>query len=150
MGMSSDGRGQARVLIVEDDSENRRLLRAALEGEGLIVVGEAGNGEEAIEIVQRDAPDVILMDVRMPGMGGIEAARLIKKASPPTQVLMLTAYDGPLPTRSAQQVGAYAYLVKGCSAGLIRDVIMQAWKYGGGLRYGSGPDPSSAVWAPPA
>jgi CheY-like chemotaxis protein len=148
--MSSDVRGQPRVLIVEDDSENRRLLRAALEGEGLVVVGEASNGEEALEIVQRGAPDVILMDVRMPGMGGIEAARLIKEVSPPAQVLMLTAYDGPLPTRSAQQVGAYAYLVKGCSAGLIRDVIMQAWKYGGGLRYGGRQDPSSAVWAPPA
>jgi CheY-like chemotaxis protein len=148
--MSSDVRGQPRVLIVEDDSENRRLLRAALEGEGLVVVGEASNGEEALEIVQRGAPDVILMHVRMPGMGGIEAARLIKEVSPPAQVLMLTAYDGPLPTRSAQQVGAYAYLVKGCSAGLIRDVIMQAWKYGGGLRYGGGLDPSSAVWAPPA
>jgi AmiR/NasT family two-component response regulator len=89
------------------------MLRAVLEGEGLSIVGEAGNGEEALGMVQGASPDVVLMDIRMPGMGGIEAARLIKEASPFTQVLMLTSYDGPLPTRSAHQVGAYAYLVEG-------------------------------------
>ncbi|MGH2556165.1 MAG: response regulator, partial [Actinomycetota bacterium] len=83
-------------------------------------------------------PDVVLMDLRMPAMGGIEATRLIKEALPTTQVIILTVYEGPLPERSAEEVGAYAYLVKGCSPALIRDVIIQARNYKSGLETRAG------------
>jgi DNA-binding NarL/FixJ family response regulator len=116
-----------RVVLVEDDRQNRALLRHALEAEGVDVVGEAGEGTEGVRIVRALHPDVVLMDLHMPGTGGIEATRAIKEEVPFTQVIVLTAYDGPLPTRSAHDVGAYAYLVKGCSPALMRDVIVQAY-----------------------
>jgi DNA-binding NarL/FixJ family response regulator len=123
-----------RVLLVEDDAKSRHILRTVLEAEGITVVGEAGGGRSGVELAGQADPDVVLMDLRLPDMSGIEATRQIKGLDPLIQVVILTAYDGPLPERSAEQVGAYAYLVKGCSSELIRDVISQAWKYGAGLR----------------
>jgi CheY-like chemotaxis protein len=116
-----------RVVLVEDDRPNRALLKEALESCGIEVVGEASDGLESIGVVRHLRPDVVLMDLLMPGVGGIEATRAIKSQVRFTQVIVLTAYDGPLPTRSAHEVGAYAYLVKGCSTELMRDVIEQAY-----------------------
>jgi CheY-like chemotaxis protein len=121
------------VLIVEDAESERAVMRDLLEAEGIAVVAEAGDGAEAVDRAIQSRPDVVLMDLRMPAMGGIEATRLIKEALPNTQVIILTVYEGPLPERSAEEVGAYAYLVKGCSPGLIRDVILQARNYKTGL-----------------
>lgn len=122
-----------RVLIVEDSESERAVMRDLLEAEGIAVVAEAGDGAEAIDRANQSRPDVVLMDLRMPAMGGIEATRLIKETLPTTQVIILTVYEGPLPERSAEEVGAYAYLVKGCSPSLIRDVIVQARNYKAGL-----------------
>ena len=128
VGPDKGGSGvRARVVLVEDDRESRDLLRRVLEDDQVVVVGEASDGAEGIELVRELQPDVVLMDLKMPGTGGIEATRAIKKEAGFTQVIVLTAYDGPLPTRSAHEVGAYAYLVKGCSAELMRDVILQAY-----------------------
>jgi CheY-like chemotaxis protein len=124
---------QPRVLLVEDDQGNRRRLREILVNEGIDVIGEAANGKEGVELATQLRPDVVLTDLRMPVMGGLEATREIKRSLPLTQVIVLTSYDGPLPARSAEQAGAYAYLVKGCDGGLMRDVVFQAWKYGRGL-----------------
>ena len=121
------------VLIVEDAESERAVMRDLLEAEGIAVVAEAGDGAEAVDRAVQTRPDVVLMDLRMPGMGGIEATRRIKVALPTTQVIILTVYEGPLPERSAEEVGAYAYLVKGCSPSLIRDVILQARNYKTGL-----------------
>lgn len=122
-----------RVLLVEDDEANRRRLRDILTAEGIAVVGEAADGASAARMAHDLQPDVVLMDLRMPVMGGLESTRVIKDGAPLIQVVVLTSYDGPLPSRSAEQAGAYAYLVKGCSAQLIRDVVFQAWKYKMGL-----------------
>ena len=122
-----------RVLIVEDAAAERALLRELLEAEGVSVVAEAGDGAEGVVGALQFQPEVVLMDLRMPGMGGIEATRLIKASLPTTQVIILTVYEGPLPERSAEEVGAYAYLVKGCSPQLVRDVIFQARNYKTGL-----------------
>jgi two-component system invasion response regulator UvrY len=123
-----------RLLLVEDDRQARRLLKELLEAEGIAVVAEAGNGFEAVQLARELEPDVVLMDLRLPGMGGLEASRLIAESLPFTQVIVLTAYDGPLPTRSAQEAGVYAYLVKGCSSQLMRDVIEQAWHFNAGIK----------------
>src|SRR6266705_1096215 len=123
-----------RVLLVEDDQANRRRIRAILSEEGISVIGEASDGATGVRLARELGPDVILMDLRMPFMGGLEATRVIKEKLPNTQVIILTSYDGPLPSRSAEQAGAYAYLVKGCSAKLLREMIYQAWKYRVGLQ----------------
>jgi len=106
--------------------------------------------DDAVKLAEKLRPDVVLMDLRMPEMGGIEATRLIKESRPTAQVLMLTTYEGPFPTRSAEQVGAYAYLLKGCSVELILQVISQAWNYGAGLGPDGRGDPGSAGSISPA
>ena len=150
MQQSLRGGLRPRVLLVEDDEESRHLLRELLEGEEVPVVGEAGNGVEAIELALEAEPDVVLMDIRMPDMGGLEAARLMRESLPFTQVIILTAYDGPLPTRTAEEAGVYAYLVKGCSIGLMKDVIEHAWHYNGGIKRRGQAGLTGAASLPPA
>jgi CheY-like chemotaxis protein len=126
----ADGRaGPPRVLLVEDDPSYRRALHQVLVDEGIEVLGEAGDGLTGVQLAAELDPDVVLMDLRMPGMGGLEATRAIHQSAPTAQVIILTSYEGPLPSRSAEQAGAYAYLVKGCSASLIREVVGQAARY---------------------
>jgi CheY-like chemotaxis protein len=127
-----------RVLIVDDDVETHPTLRRMLGEEGIEVVGAAVDGFEVLAFTDRLRPDVILMDLRMPVVGGLEATRQVKHAFPWVQVIILTVYDEPLPAMSAEEAGAFAYLVKGCSPALIRDVILQAWRHAAEARHGSG------------
>jgi DNA-binding NarL/FixJ family response regulator len=115
-----------RVVLVDDDDAFRRVLRTILERLAIDVVAEATDGIEAIRLVEQCKPDVVLMDVQMPGMTGIEATREIKRSDPVVQVVFVTIYDEPHPTRAADEVGAYAYLLKDSSPELMRDIIMQA------------------------
>jgi len=118
-----------RVLIADDQPETCVLLRAVLEEEGLNVVGTAGGGIEAVSLVEDLAPDVILMDLRMPDLDGVQAARRIGAIRPNIQVILLTFYgDGDL-THSAEQAGAFCYLVKGCPPSMIVEMIRRAWGY---------------------
>ncbi|RGE22770.1 DNA-binding response regulator [Leucobacter sp. wl10] len=102
-----------RVVVVDDQplarTGNALILDSA---EGLEVIGEAGNGEEAIEAVARLRPDVALMDVRMPGMGGIEATRIIADAHPSTRVIVLTTFDLDEYAFGSLRAGASAFLLK--------------------------------------
>jgi CheY-like chemotaxis protein len=123
-------RSSPKVLLVDDDAETLVLLRSALQGEGIQVVGTAGDGSEVEALVERTEPDVILMDLRMPGMDGFAATRAIRETYPWIQVIFLTFYEEMLPDKGPQEVGAFAYLVKGCSTELMRDVIIQAWRHG--------------------
>jgi two-component system, NarL family, nitrate/nitrite response regulator NarL len=116
------------ILLVDDDAETRALLKGVLEDEGIQVVGAASDGAEAVELADSLLPEVVLMDLRMPRMGGFEATRLITQKHTWMQVVILTFYDDLLPDRSPAEVGAFAYLVKGCSPTLMRDVIFQAWR----------------------
>jgi DNA-binding NarL/FixJ family response regulator len=126
--------GPPRVVIVEDSDRERSLLREVLEQEGLEIVGDAGDGDGAVEVADEMKPDVVLMDLRMPGMGGFEATRRIKERQPAIQVIILTAYEDSFLTRSAEQVGAYAYLVKESSPAFTADVIRRAREFGYGVR----------------
>jgi CheY-like chemotaxis protein len=114
------------VVLVDDDEENRRLLAASL-ADDFALVGEFGTAAEAVAGAVELRPDVVLMDLRLPDMSGIEATRQIIDQAWPTQVIVLTAYDGTLPTRSAQAVGAFTYLTKGSQIGVIRSAILRAW-----------------------
>lgn len=102
-----------RILITDDHAVVRQGLRGYLETEpGLEVVGEAATGEEAIALVQDLVPDVVLMDLVMPGCGGIEATREIRRASPETRVIVLTSYTDEEMALPALKAGALSYLLK--------------------------------------
>jgi len=116
----------ARIVLVDDDEKVRGVLRAQLEGPDIEIVGEAANGFEAVDVAVLQKPDVVLMDVRMPGMNGFEAAREIKLALQFVQVVFVTAYEEPHPIRSAEETGAYAYLLKDSSPELMLQVIHRA------------------------
>lgn len=101
------------VLIVDDHAVVRRGLRAFLESEEDIeVVGEAADGAEAVEMVQALLPDVVLMDLVMPGMGGITAIREIGEISPSSRVLVLTSFSEDEQVFPSIKAGAMAYLLK--------------------------------------
>ena len=109
-----------RVLIVDDHDLFRSGLRNLLEEEGVHVVGEAAAGQEALEIVRELAPDVVVMDLNMPGMGGVEATRHISSIAPLTRVVMLTISDQDNDVIDAILAGACGYLLKDSS---IQDLI---------------------------
>ena len=100
-----------RVLIAEDEALIRMDLREMLEEEGHEVVGEAGDGEEAVSLARELTPDVVFMDVKMPGTDGIEAAERIadERLAP---VVMVTAFSQQTYVEQAARAGAMAYLVK--------------------------------------
>lgn len=102
-----------RLLIVDDNALDRDGLRLSLMDEdGLEVVGEAVNGAEALEQAAQLLPDVVLMDLRMPVMGGVEATRQLIEMPDPPQVLILTTYDTEPDVRGALKAGAAGYLPK--------------------------------------
>lgn len=104
-----------RVLIAEDEWLVSFTLRAQLEQRRCKVIGVAASGEEAVQLCRTGHPDVVLMDIRMPGMGGLEATRQIMRERP-TCVVMLTAFGDPVHIAQAEEAGAMAYLVKPVSA----------------------------------
>lgn len=100
-----------RILLADDHQVVREGLRRMLELEPDIkIVGEASNGKEALEQAEKLSPDIILMDIKMPGMDGIEITRKIKEKCPDSNVLMLTLYDEYL--HQAIEAGAKGYLIK--------------------------------------
>jgi len=100
-----------RILIAEDETIIRLDLRGMLEKHGLIVVGEARNGLEAVELARSERPDVALLDLRMPELDGIEAARRIY-AEQPLPIVMLTAFSDRRNVENAIEAGVFTYLVK--------------------------------------
>lgn len=99
------------VLIADDDPLVSEMIRGALEDLGYHIAGEAINGGEAVELTQRLHPDLVLMDIEMPMVNGIEAARQIYQLCP-TPVVMLTAYETPALVQQASIAGVGAYLIK--------------------------------------
>ncbi len=103
----------ARLLIADDHALLRGALRGMLDGEpGLRVVGEAADGREAVALCKRLRPDLVLMDVSMPRMDGLEATRRIKEDHPLTAVVMVTAHDDPDYLYEALKAGAAGYVLK--------------------------------------
>jgi DNA-binding NarL/FixJ family response regulator len=117
-----------RVILVEDDRDVREALKELLEDTNIEIVGEAGDGSQGLEMARQRTPDVVLMDLRMPVMGGLEASRRLKEEMPLVQVVILTAYDDPALMQDATNAGVYAYLVKGCPPRMVGEVTIQAWE----------------------
>ena len=117
-----------RVLVCDDHALFRRGLQMVLEQEpDLELVGEAADGEEVVVRAQELMPDVILMDVRMPRMSGIEAAREIKEALPHVKILMLTISDDEADLYEAIKAGASGYLLKEIPIEEVAQAIRSVW-----------------------
>jgi DNA-binding NarL/FixJ family response regulator len=106
---------EIRVLVVDDHDLFREGLKTLLEEEGVHVIGEAGSGNEAVAMVQELAPEIVLMDLDMPGMGGVEATREISSHAPLTRVVVLTISDDDSDVMDAILAGACGYLLKDSS-----------------------------------
>lgn len=113
-----------RVLVVDDHTVIRRgiqnILRAWPEWE---ISGEASSGEEAIELTKALQPDIVLMDISMPGMGGLEATKLIRKICPQAKILLLTLHDSPEWAETALRAGARGYVLKSDSARVLLEAL---------------------------
>ena len=104
-------RGMKRILVVDDDPGVTRVLKRGLSYEGF-VVDVAGNGGEGLALVRDGAPDLVILDIMMPGMDGIEVLRRLRSADPALPVLMLTAKDAPADQVQGLDTGADDYVVK--------------------------------------
>jgi len=106
-----------RVMIVDDHNLVREGLKAVFEhGDDIEVVGEAGSGEQAIELVEDLEPDVILMDINMPGMNGIQATKAIKEKDQDVKIVILTMLDQEGYVYEAVKAGATGYMLKSTSS----------------------------------
>ncbi len=123
---SGIGRGGGRVLVAEDDPVARLALRDLLEEEGFDVVGVAANGAEAVALTEQVQPEVVLSDVAMPVMNGLEATRSIKRRYPEVEVVILSASGDPAHITEAEEVGVYRFLNKGSSFAQIIETVAKA------------------------
>ncbi|MER7501951.1 response regulator transcription factor [Nonomuraea pusilla] len=102
-----------RVVLADDQPLIRAGLRMVIDGtDGVEVAGEAGTGTQAVQLTRHLRPDVVVMDIRMPGMDGIEAAQIIAAETPATRVIMLTTFDDDDNVYAALRAGASGFLVK--------------------------------------
>ncbi len=115
------------VLLVDDHSVVRQGVKAFLITQpDITVVGETGSGEEAIKLAAQHIPDVILMDLIMPSMDGVEATRRVKQVSPRSQVVVLTSYHEDEHIFPALKAGALSYILKDISAEELADAVRKA------------------------
>ena len=126
-----EGRSPVRVLVVDDNAGFRESLVALLRIDPLEVVGEASCGAEALELVARTSPDVVLMDVRMPEMDGIEVTRRLKALHPTIGVIGLTGFEDQRAVRDMLVAGASGYVLKDSDGEEILNAVLQAASGGG-------------------
>jgi len=106
-----------RVVLADDSITFRRGLRKLLESDARVeVVGETGDGLEVVTLAARHCPDVVLMDIRMPGQDGLAAAREVREQNPEVDVVVLTSYDTPALRQEAREAGVREYLLKAATA----------------------------------
>jgi DNA-binding NarL/FixJ family response regulator len=112
-----------RLLLVDDHKLLRQGLRRAVEEAGFDVVGEAGDGEEAVRLAVELQPDLVLMDVTMPVLDGIEATRRMRLSAPEAKVVILTMHGEEETIAQALKAGAMAYLLKDCTTDQVADTL---------------------------
>lgn len=106
-----------RLLVADDHELVRDGIRARLSSnDDFLIIGEASNGQEAVELTRKLNPDVLLMDISMPVMNGLEATRMIRDLNCPTRILILSIYDNPEYVHGVMQRGANGYILKDVSA----------------------------------
>lgn len=119
------------IVIADDNDMMRSILRGLLRGEEYDVIGEARNGAAAVDIVKRQKPDIVCMDVLMPEMNGIEALCEIKASLPEIEVIMVTSNSDPETVQESIQNGASGFIIKPFNAARVLDTLE---KVGGRIR----------------
>lgn len=115
-----------RLLIADDHGVVRTGLVTVLEGSPIEVVGEAATGKEAVKLAEKLKPDVVLLDIRMPDLDGLEALEKIRAKVPTTKVVMISTYDNPTYVARAVTLGAVDYVLKGSKREALIETIMAA------------------------
>jgi DNA-binding NarL/FixJ family response regulator len=117
-----------RVMVVDDHQVVRQGLVALINTEpGLMTVAEASDGQQAVEMFRQHQPDITLMDLRLPVMGGVDATKLIRQEYPTAKIIVLTTYDGDEDIYRALKAGAQGYLLKGVSFDDLLDAIRSVY-----------------------
>ena len=115
-----------RVVIADDQPAMRAALRTILEAAGMQVVGEAGDGEHAVAVVTSERPDVVVMDIRMPGRDGLSATAELARSMPSVRVLVLTTFDDDGSVFGALQAGATGFLLKNAPPEELQAAVLRA------------------------
>jgi two-component system response regulator NreC len=115
-----------RILLAEDHVMVRQGLRVLLERAGMVVIGEASDGQEALRLAHEHTPDVAVLDIAMPSLNGLETARRLREALPQTKIVLLTMYTEEPYVLEALQAGAVGYVLKTQAAGDIVQAIRDA------------------------
>ncbi len=131
--MSSDMHETAYVLVVDDEAANRYSVSKTLQRVGYMV-SEAANGEDALALIDKQPFDVVLTDIRMPGLDGVELLRRIKDRAPDAIVILMTGYASLGTTVEALRLGAHDYLIKPCSSQDIRQSVARGVERARNLR----------------
>ncbi len=131
--MADDGRDivNSTVLVVDDIGMMRRVIREALEGAGVSIVGEAPNGREAVRLYNRLRPQIVIMDITMPVMNGIEALRRIKTLNPNAAVIMCSSMNQQKYIMKSIQLGARDFIVKPFKTERIISAVKKATRSNG-------------------
>jgi DNA-binding NarL/FixJ family response regulator len=137
-----------RVLLADDHARLREALRDLLTETGFEVVGESADGADAVALARVLEPDIVVIDLRMPVLNGLDATRLIRDARPATQVVVLSAFESPELERQAREAGAFAYLDKGTMARRVHRVLLGAAVHAV-LAANAGREPGPGVSHPP-
>ena len=112
------------VVICDDVPELRRLARIVLEEDGeMLVVGEAGDGRQAIEVIERNQPDVVVLDLSMPELDGLEAIPLIHQVAPKTEIVVFSGFEEGRVAEVALRLKASRYVRKGASLEELRNAV---------------------------
>jgi RNA polymerase sigma factor (sigma-70 family) len=118
-----------RVLIADDHAVVRQGIRAVLEtAEDLEVVGEAGTGEETLQLVEERNPDVLVLDVNMPGTDGLEVTRSLREEGRDCRILILSMHDNPEYVLQALRLGADGYVLKDAGPAELREAVQTVWE----------------------
>ena len=115
-----------RVVVADDHEMIRRGLGALFADTNISIVGEAATGDEAIEQTRKLKPDVLMLDIRMPGMDGIDTLEKIKSEMPETRVVMMSTYDNPTYVARSSALGASDYVLKGASRAQLLEAVTRA------------------------
>src|SRR5881227_3351085 len=119
-----------RVLLADDHALVRQGLKALLEKQGIQVVTEASDGQEAVRLAEKAQPEIAILDITMPLLNGVDAARELMKSAPKTKVILLTRHDEPQYVTEALRAGVKGYVLKSQAATDLVESVHQVWRGG--------------------